>query len=124
MQRLRGPTFTPADRALPLPQLRRQLEANLLAAPRQLLDRVSGPSPNQVWMILSDGVRLAVSSLAFALAFAVGAQRRLNPEALLLEWSQAFWRWKRLLPLKLGRRQKHATNDPGRYLREIESRDR
>ncbi|MCP9902223.1 hypothetical protein KBZ12_16815 [Cyanobium sp. Cruz CV13-4-11] len=124
MQRLRGPTLTPADRNLPLPQLRRQLEANLLAARRQLLDRVSGPSPNQVWMILSDGVRLAVSSLAFALAFAAGAQRRLSPEPLLLEWSRAIGRWKRLLPLKLGRRQKHSTNDPGRYLREIESRNR
>ena len=59
-------------------------------------------------MILSDGVRLAVSSLAFALAFAAGGQRRLSPEPLLFE---------------LGRRQKHSTNDLGRYLREIESRD-
>ena len=124
MLRLRGPTLTPADRALPLPQLRRQLEANLLAARRQLLDRVSGPSPNQVWMILSDGVRLAVSSLAFALAFAAGAQRPLSPKPLLLEWSRALGRWKRLLLLKLGRRQKHSTNHPGRYLREIESRNR
>ena len=103
MQRLRGPTLTPADRAL--------------------LDRLSGPSPNQVWTILSDGVRLAVSSLAFALAFAAGAQRRLSPEPLLLEWSRAVGRWKRLLPMKLGSRQKHSTNDPGRYCREIESRD-
>ena len=123
MQRLRGTTLTPADRALPLPQLRRQLEANLLAARSQLLDRASGPSPNQVWTILSDGVRLAVSSLAFALAFAAGAQRRLSPEPLLLEWSWAFGRWKRLLPLKLGRRQKHSPNNPGHYLRKIESRD-
>jgi hypothetical protein len=76
-----------------------------------------------VWTILSDGVCLAVSSLAFALAFAAGAQQRLSPEPLLMEWSRAFWRWKRLLPLKLGRRQKHSTNDPGRYRREIDSRD-
>lgn len=123
MQRLQGPTLTSADRALPLPQLRRQLEANLLAARRQLLDRVSGPSPNQVWMLLSDGVRLAVSSLAFALAFAAGAQRRLSPEPLLVEWSQAMGRWKRWRPLKLGRFQRQSTSDPGRYLREIESRD-
>ncbi|MFM9100334.1 MAG: hypothetical protein ACKOPS_02930 [Cyanobium sp.] len=123
MQRLQGPTLTPADRALPLPQLRRQLEANLLAARRQLLDRVSGPSPNQVWAILSDGARLALSSLAFAIAFAAGAQRQPSPEPLLVEWSQAMARWKRWRPLKLGRRQRASTNDPGRYLRDIESRD-
>lgn len=123
MQRLQGPTLTPADRALPLPQLRRQLEVNLLAARRQLLDRFSGPSPTQVWAILSDGVRFALSSLAFAFAFAAGAQRRPSPEPLLLEWSRAFGRWQRWRPLRLGRRPRQSTKDPGRYLREFESRD-
>lgn len=124
MQRLQGPSLTPADRALPLPQLRRQLEANLLAARRQLLDRVSGPSPNQVWVILSDGMRLAVSSLAFALAFAAGAQRRLSPEPLLLEWSRASGHWRHLQTLKRGGQRKRSTNDDAiRYLSEIKSRD-
>jgi len=123
MQRPRGPTLTPADRALPLPQLRRQLEANLLAARRQLLDRLPGPSPNQMWTILSDGMRLAVSSLAFALAFAAGAQRRFSSEPLLLEWSRALGRWHRLMPCNRRQPQRQSTSDPGRYLREIEPRD-
>jgi len=123
MQRLQGPTLPPADRALPLPQLRRQLEANLLAARRQLLDKLAGPSPQQQWTLISDGLRLALSSLAFALAFAAGAQRRLSPEPLLVEWYLAIGRWQHLRPLKLGRRQRTSTNDPGRYFRDIKSRD-
>ena len=124
MQRLQGPTLTPADRALPLPQLRRQLEVNLLAARSQLLDQLAGPSPQQQWTLISDGLRLALSSLAFALAFAAGAQRRLSPEPLLVEWLLVFERLKVLRTLKLGRRQQRGVNtDQLDYLREIESSD-
>jgi hypothetical protein len=124
MQRLQGPTLTPADRALPLPQLRRQLEANLFAARRELIDRHSGPSPGQLWTIVSDGLRLALSFLAYALAFAAGAQRRSSPMPLLSEWSRAFGRWRRLRTLKRGGRLNPSDrDDASRYFSEIESRD-
>jgi hypothetical protein len=49
MQRLQGPTLTPADRALPLPQL---------------LDQLSGPSPQQLWTLIPCcGARSSMAAL-------------------------------------------------------------
>ena len=35
-----------------------------------------GPAPQQLWVILQDAVRLPLSALAFAVAFAAAGQRR------------------------------------------------
>ena len=43
-----------------------------------------GPAPQQFWVILQDAVRLPLSALAFAVAFAAGGQRRRDDVSLLL----------------------------------------
>lgn len=74
-------------------------------------------------MIISDPLRLALSSLAFALAFAAGAQRRLSPWPLL-EWLLVFERMRPLRNLRLGRRQHRIANPYQlKHLNEIEPRD-
>jgi hypothetical protein len=91
---LRGPRLTPADRSLPLPQLRPQLDTALEQAHVALQNRSSGPSSQQLLMMVQDGVRLPLSSLAYAAAFAAGAQRRQDrkglPTVLLNSWRK--WR--------------------------------
>lgn len=119
-QRQQGPSLTPADRAL----LLRQLEANARGARNPLLDRSAGSSPNLVWAILTDGTRLAVSSLAFALAFAAGAQRQSSPIPLLSEWSLVFRRVLRPAFLSRGRRvSRDVRSEMDQYFKEIQSRD-
>lgn len=90
MQALRGPQLTPADRALPLPQLRRQLDAALQEAHGAVQERFAGPTSEQLLTLIQDGVRLPLSSLAYAAAFAAGAQRRQDkkdlPTVLLKSW--------------------------------------
>lgn len=83
LQALQGPDLTPADRALPLPQLRRQLDAALVDASTSVQTRLRWPSSQQLWAILQDSVRLPLSSLAFALAFAAGGQRPSDRHSLL-----------------------------------------
>ena len=90
MQALRGPQLTPADRALPLPQLRRQLDTALQEAHGAVQDRFAGPTSVQLLTMVQDGVRLPLSSLAFGAAFAAGAQRRQDkkglPTVLIKSW--------------------------------------
>ena len=43
-----------------------------------------GPAPQQLWVILQGAVRLPLSALAFAVAFAAGGQRRRDDVSLLL----------------------------------------
>ena len=90
MQALRGPQLTPADRALPLPQLRRQLDAALQEAHGALQNRYAGPTSVQLLTMVQDGVRLPLSSLAYGAAFAAGAQRRQDrqglPTVLIRSW--------------------------------------
>jgi len=91
---LRGARLTPADRSLPLTELRPQLDTALEQAHVALQNRSSGPSSQQQLLMVQDAVRLPLSSLAYAAAFVAGAQRRRDrkglPTVLLKSWRK--WR--------------------------------
>ena len=112
MQALRGPQLTPADRALPLPQLRRQLDTALQEAHGAVQDRFAGPTSVQLLTMVQDGVRLPLSSLAFGAAFAAGAQRRQDKKGLLTVLIKSWRKLRGDKPPRRRRKDKSRTATP------------
>jgi hypothetical protein len=73
LARLEGPVLGSADLAEPLPSMRRRLTLLLEQGRAQVLERIRPVDPARRFLLLRDTVRLVVSSLIFAAAFAAGA---------------------------------------------------
>lgn len=89
LQALRGPALTPVDLALPMPQLRQRLLAALATAEQRLNDQLQTLNPAGIWALLQRTLRLTITALGFALAFAAAGQRRNREVSLLQEWQTA-----------------------------------
>lgn len=82
---LRGPTLSPAELALPLPQLRAQLSGSLDQVVQTLQrQRADLPSADPFGLLIL-ALRNLAACLALAIGFAALAQRRKAPVALLME---------------------------------------
>jgi hypothetical protein len=77
------PELPAAALSLPLPQLKRQLINELQKAETRITDRLSGPTPTDVWALGQGLVRVMLASLGFALAFSAGAQTPGSSQTLL-----------------------------------------
>jgi hypothetical protein len=73
LARMEGPVIGAADLAEPLPSLRRRLTVLLEQGRTQVLERVKPPDPARRLLLVRETVRLVMSSLVFAAAFAAGA---------------------------------------------------
>jgi hypothetical protein len=86
LKTLQGPELSPAERSLPLPQLRAQLNVSLDQADRVLQrQRAQLPAADPLKLRLLV-LRNGLACLALAIGFAALAQRRHSPVALLMEW--------------------------------------
>jgi hypothetical protein len=86
---LRGPSLTPAQLALPLPELRRQLLEGLERMQARLPAQGDGAAPDKVWSYVQRNLQVMVSALAYALSFAAAGQRPGKETSLWEEWSLA-----------------------------------
>ncbi|MEA5410205.1 hypothetical protein VB737_00345 [Synechococcus sp. BA-120 BA3] len=77
------------DLGLPLPETKRAMLARLKEVREQVEARIQAPAPQAVEAVAKDSVRVMLSSLALAVAFAMGAQRKGSDVPLLVEWHTA-----------------------------------
>lgn len=116
---LRGPSLGPAERALPISQLKTQLNVALQQADQALQQRrASLPAVDPTGLLLL-ALRNGFACLALGIGFAALGQRRRASMALLMEWQNGLHR--------LGfRRRRHNSgrgkNDDLDYLRQISER--
>jgi hypothetical protein len=116
------PRLRQSDLSQPLPALKQRLLANLDKAEGNFEARKIGAGDalrEGVWSLVQSAVKLGVSSLALALAFAAGAQRK-NSDLSLLESWQSGWGRKRLAR---GRNPRKASVADGEYLRQLHDED-
>ena len=72
--------------AIPLPQLKQQLLAQVSGTEGEFKLRFAPVDPATTERITRDTLRVMVSSIAFAIAFAALAQRKNSPVPFLVEW--------------------------------------
>ncbi|MEA5443507.1 hypothetical protein [Cyanobium gracile] len=71
---------------LPLPETKRAMLARLKEVRQQVEARIQAPAPQTIEAVARDSLRVMLSSLALAIAFAMGAQRKGSDVPLLVEW--------------------------------------
>jgi hypothetical protein len=86
LQSLQGPTIGPAELAQPLPQLKQELLLILQRTASSIPGRIPGPEAADIWGLAQRSLQVGITALAFAGAFAAGAQRRHADRSLLEEW--------------------------------------
>jgi hypothetical protein len=121
LQTLRVPNLPQAELSKPIEAVRPQILAGLDAAQARLNQQLQGLPPDRLWQLVQESIRLAISSLAYAFAFAAGAFLPGHESSLLQAWTGWFRRSLRHGPVlqSSGRRSNAAHAD---YLREL-SRD-
>jgi len=115
-QALKAPPIAADNLGLPMPVLRQKYLASIKSVDQQLRQNKGGPGPGQLLQLAQDSLRIMVSALALALAFAAGTIRprhplamtsAVQPSSLLGEmqsglqqarasWKQSPWQRKRL----------------------------
>ena len=112
------PQLMPSDLRRPLPILKQRLLSNLDKAEGTLEARkvgAGGALKEGIWSLIQSAVKLGVSSLALAVAFAAGAQRH-NSDLSLLESWRSGWGRKRLAR---GRNPRNGSVADAEYLRQL-----
>jgi hypothetical protein len=89
---LQGPSLGPAERALPLAQLKTQLNVALEQADQALKRRRESVPAGDPLSLLLLAVRNGFACLALAIGFAALGQRRRTPLPLLMEWQDGIER--------------------------------
>jgi hypothetical protein len=74
----------------PLPETKRTMLARLKEVREQVEARIQAPVPQAIATVTKDSLRVMLSSLALAIAFAMGAQRKGRDVPLLVEWHTRF----------------------------------
>jgi hypothetical protein len=74
------------DPGLSLPEAKQQLLVRLKEVRRQVEARIQASTPRALGSLVRDSLRVMLSSLALAIAFAMGAQRKGSEVPLLVEW--------------------------------------
>ncbi len=83
LQALQGPSLPPADLSRPIGSLRPQILAGLDTAEADVRQRLGGLPPDRLWQLIQESLRVMISALAFAFAFAAGATLRNRSVSLL-----------------------------------------
>ena len=74
------------DSGLPLPETKQKMLVRLQEVRKQVETRIRASSPGAIGSLVRDSLRVMISSLALAIAFAMGAQRKGSEVPLLVEW--------------------------------------
>jgi len=113
---LKAPPIAADNLGLPMPVLRQKYLASIQSVDQQLRQNKGGPAPGQLLQLAQDSLRIMVSALALALAFAAGTVRPRHPlamtsavqpsslltevqsglQGLLGSWRQSPWQRKRM----------------------------
>jgi len=116
------PRLRQADLNQPLPILKQRLLSNLDRAEGSLEARKAGAAGalrEGIWSLVQSALKLGVSSVALAAAFAAGAQRRNSHQSLFESW-QAGWGRNRLFR---GMNRRKSSIADGKYLRQLHDED-
>ncbi len=81
-QAIKAPPIAADNLGLPMPVLRQKYLTSIKTVDQQLRQNKSGPAPRQLLQLAQDSLRIMVSALAFALAFAAGTVRPRHPLAM------------------------------------------
>lgn len=73
-----------------LPELKKSLLSEVERAEIQAKDRLTGPTPMQIWTSIQSSTRILLASLGFSLAFSAGAQVKGSEKTLLDIVTQTF----------------------------------
>ena len=116
---LQGPALPSADAGRPIDAIRPQILAGLETAENTVRQRLGGLPPERLWQLVQESVRVLVSSLAYAGAFAAAAYLPGKPLSLMDMWLLRFRRNRRrteAAPKSTGRR---SSGPNAEYLREL-----
>jgi hypothetical protein len=119
LQVLQGPALPSADAGRSIDVLRPQILAGLESAENTVRQRFGGLPPDRLWQLVQESVRVLISSLAYAAAFAAAAYLPGKPLSLMDAWLLKFRRNRRRAetqPKGTGRR---SSGSNAEYLREI-----
>lgn len=119
LQALQGPSLPSADAARPIDAIRPQILLGLETAENTVRQRLGGLPPDRLWQLVQESVRVLVSSLAYACAFAAAAYLPGKPLSLMDMWLLRFRRNRRraeAAPKSTGRR---SSGSNAEYLREL-----
>ncbi|MFM7361856.1 MAG: hypothetical protein ACKO25_08545 [Cyanobium sp.] len=83
LQALQGPSLPPADLSRPIESLRPQILAGLDTAEAGVRQRLGRLPPDRLWQLIQESLRVIISALAYAFAFAAGTSLRDQPFSLL-----------------------------------------
>lgn len=85
---LKGPSLSPADQRLQLPELRQTLLVAIQQAEVNAKTNNNLPGPNEIWAFAKDMLRSILTASAFALAFAAAAKRSAWQDSMLVRFSK------------------------------------
>ncbi len=86
LKNLNSPTLPDADLARPIAVIRPQILAGLDAAETRIRQQLAAIPPDRIWQLVQESVRVAISALAYACAYAAGAFLPAQPRSLLDAW--------------------------------------
>lgn len=119
LQALQGPALPPSDASRPIEAIRPQILAGLETAENSVRQRFGGLPPDRLWQLVQESVRVLVSSVAYAGAFAAAAYLPGKPLSLMDMWLLRFRQNRRrgeAQPKSTGRR---TSGSNAEYLREL-----
>jgi hypothetical protein len=87
-QAIKAPPIAADNISLPMPALRQKYLDSIKTVNQQLRQNKSGPAPGQLLQLAQDSLRILVSALAFALAFAAGTTPPGQADGLLSKGQQ------------------------------------
>lgn len=90
LQVLRGPSLPTPELSRPIEAIRPQILAGLEGAESRLRQQLGGLPPDRVWQLVQESIRVAITALAYALAYASGAFMPGQPLSLLDTWTERF----------------------------------
>lgn len=119
LQVLQGPALPSTDASRPIEAIRPQILAGLETAENTVRQRLGALPPDRLWQLVQESVRVLVSCVAYACAFASAAILPGKPLTVMDTWLLRFNRNRRrgeAAPKSTGRR---SSGSNAQYLREL-----
>lgn len=119
LRALNGPNLPDQALSRPIAAIRPEILSGLQGAESRLRQQLGGLPGDRVWQLVQESIRVGLSSLAYALAFASGAFLPGQPQSLIDSWLGLFGnslRRGKASKLAAGRRTNTSHED---YLREL-----
>ena len=119
LQVLQGPALPSTDAGRSIDALRPQILAGLETAENTVRQRFGGLPPDRLWQLVQESVRVLISSLAYACAFAAAAYLPGKPLSLFDTWLLSVRRNRRRGEAQPKSTSRRSSGSNAEYLREI-----